>query len=96
MSYTVDDSSLLTLPDGKPVNRDIIPGGTSMPVRRALVLHFTGGATGKSSIKAMRERGVSAHLVIDRDGTVTQCRAFDRTAGHAGQSRWVDPKTTRK
>ncbi len=43
-----------------------------------------------------RDRGVSAHLVIERDGTVIQCRPFNMTAGHAGVSRWADPKTKRE
>lgn len=76
--------------------RDLIAGGSDMPVRRMIVWHFTAGATARSSINAMRERGVSAHLVIDRDGTIYQCRAFDRTAGHAGgpgMARWRDPST---
>ena len=70
----------------------LVEGG-DMHIRRAVVLHFTGGATGASSIEAMKERGVSAHLVVHRDGTVTQCVAFDRIAFHAGRSRWSDPKT---
>lgn len=78
------------------VTVDLIAGGASMPVRRCLVIHFTAGATGKSSIASMRSQGLSAHLVIERDGTIYQCRAFDRTAGHAGKSRWVDPKTGTK
>lgn len=73
--------------------RDIIVGGSPMLVRRALVTHFTGGATGASSIEAMRQRGVSAHLMVDRDGSVVQCRAFNVQAAHAGVSRWKDPKT---
>ena len=67
-----------------------------MDVRRALVIHFTGGATGASSVEAMRERGVSAHVVVDRDGSVTQCRAFNRVASHAGVSRWKDPNTGKR
>ena len=73
--------------------QDLIDGGSPMNVRRALVIHFTGGATAASSVEAMRERGLSAHLVVDRDGSVTQCRAFNRVASHAGASRWVDPNT---
>lgn len=92
MIYSVDSAWFLAR-DGQPVRRDIIAGGDGMLIRRALVIHFTGGATGESSIDAMRERGVSAHLVIDRDGTVIQCRPFHKTAGHAGVSRWRDPKT---
>lgn len=73
--------------------RNIIHGGSPMESRHFAVWHFTGGATGESSIGAMRERGVSAHLVIERDGSIWQCRPFNLTAGHAGESRWKDPKT---
>ncbi len=75
---------------------DPIPGGASMPVRRLLVIHFTGGASGASSVEAMKQRGVSAHVVVERDGTIRQCRPFDRTCAHAGESRWQDPKTHAK
>ena len=62
-----------------------------MPVRRFLVIHFTSGATAESSIEFWRTpaaKGASAHVVIDRDGTVYQCRPFNVTCGHAGVSRW--------
>lgn len=107
MIYTADSAGFLAI-DGKAVRRDIIKGGGPMPVRRAIVLHFTGGADGDgdtngdsiqdagSAADVMRARGVSAHLVVDRDGTVIQCRSFNATAGHAGISRWVDPKTGKK
>lgn len=75
------------------VKRDVITGGGPMKTRRCLVIHFTSGASAKSSIRSMRDKGLCAHLVIDRDGTIYQCRAFDRTAAHAGKSRWVDPNT---
>lgn len=70
-----------------------IPGGSRMSVRRCLVIHFTAGASAMSSIESMRKAGLSAHLVIDRDGTLYQCRPFDTACGHAGQSRWKDPRT---
>lgn len=76
------------LDEGK---QDILPGGSPMPVRRFLVIHFTSGATAQSSInfwKTTEAKGACAHLVIDRDGTVTQCRPFNRTCGHAGKSKW--------
>ena len=76
--------------------RDFIDGGVPMNVRRALVIHFTGGATAASSVEAMRERNVSAHVVVDRDGSVIQCRAFNRVASHAGISRWKDPNTGKR
>lgn len=71
--------------------RKPIPGGNEMPTRRFLVIHFTAGATGESSInfwKTPAAKGASAHLVIERDGTIKQCRPFNRTCGHAGKSRW--------
>ena len=67
-----------------------------MPTRRLLVIHFTAGMSGQSSIDYWRKElggKICAHLVIDRDGTITQCRGFDRTCGHAGISRWRDPQT---
>jgi N-acetylmuramoyl-L-alanine amidase len=76
--------------------REPVDGGAPMLTRRALVIHFTSGASALSSIEFWRSpaaRGASAHLVIDRDGTIFQCRSFDRTCGHAGVSRWADPKT---
>jgi len=80
------------------VKRELIPGGSAMPVRRCLVIHFTSGATALSSINFWRSaaaKGASAHVVIDRDGTIYQCRPFNTTCAHAGVSKWVDPKTRR-
>ena len=106
-TYTVDSSGFL-IEGGNPVRKDLIAGGSAMKTRRAVVLHFTGGADGDgdtdgdhikdagSAADVMRGRGVSAHLVVDRDGTVIQCRSFDMTAGHAGVSRWKDPGTGKK
>lgn len=71
-----------------------VSGGAAMPTRRFLVIHFTAGASGISSINYWRSsRKASAHIVIDRDGTIYQCRPFNRTAGHAGRSKWTDPRT---
>ena len=72
-----------------------LPGGATMPTRRLLVIHFTSGASATSSIDYWKQlgTGVCAHFVIDRDGTIYQCRPCDRTAGHAGASQWKDPKT---
>ena len=55
--------------------RELVPGnGTSMPIRRALIIHFTSGATAMSSINFWRDldSGIGAHIVIDRDGTLFQ------------------------
>lgn len=73
------------------VKLDLLTGGSAMNLRRFLVIHFTSGASGQSSInfwKTPVAKGASAHIVIERDGTVIQCRPFNRTCGHAGKSRW--------
>lgn len=70
--------------------------GGVMPTRRLLVMHFTAGWSADSTVQWWRKpsaKGTSAHLLIDRDGTVIQVRAFNQTAGHAGTSSWKDPKT---
>lgn len=74
----------------------LLAGGNNMPIRRALVIHFTAGASGQSSIdfwNTPAAKGACAHLVIERDGRIIQCRPFNRTASHAGVSKWRDPKT---
>ena len=69
-----------------------IAGGAEMLTRRYLVIHFTSGASAESSIEFWRTpaaKGASAHIIIDRDGTVYQTRPFNRTCGHAGVSEWL-------
>ena len=78
--------------DGKALNYRPSPNhsGTSTP--EYLVVHFTRGASAESSINWLTDRRAraSAHLVIARDGTVTQLVPFNRKAWHAGRSRWAD------
>lgn len=78
------------------VKRQPISGGSEMSVRRFLVIHFTSGWTAQSSVdfwKTPDANGASAHIIIDRDGAIIQCRPFNRTCGHAGKSQWKDPNT---
>lgn len=73
---------------------EILPGGNAMGNRRLLVIHFTSGKSAQSSIdfwKSPDAKGACAHIIIDRDGTIFQCRPFNKTAGHAGVSHWFDP-----
>jgi len=72
--------------------REPIPGGATMDLRRYLIIHCTSGASGESSIAGWRADGggVCAHFVIDRDGTLIQCRPTNLTCGHAGKSLWHD------
>ncbi|MEM1114685.1 MAG: N-acetylmuramoyl-L-alanine amidase [Pseudomonadota bacterium] len=63
-------------------------GGALTP--RFLVMHFTAGASAQSSIEHLcnRRSSAAAHLVIGRDGSITQLVPFNRVAWHAGRSRW--------
>lgn len=60
--------------------------GTITP--KFIVIHYTAGGSAKSSIQAMESRGVSAHLVVDRDGSIFQTVDFNMRAWHAGKSSW--------
>lgn len=56
-------------------------------------MHFTYGASARSSANWFRDRsnpGSSAHLAIDRDGSVIQCADFQTVCWHAGRSRLRD------
>lgn len=70
-----------------------LAGGAAMGNRVYAVCHFTGGWNAGSSIDYWRTpaaKGALAHFVIDRDGHIIQCRPTNKTAGHAGESRWKD------
>ena len=72
------------------------PEDRLMGIRRFLVIHFTAGASAKSSVEFWRSpqaKGAEAHIIIDRDGTVYQIRATNQRADHAGVSRWRCPRT---
>ena len=55
-----------------------------------LVMHFTAGRDAASSIASLCNKAskASAHVVIGRDGSVTQLVPFNHVAWHAGVSRW--------
>jgi N-acetylmuramoyl-L-alanine amidase len=77
---------------------DFSNGGRAMPVRRCAVLHFTAGGAAKTSWgwwQQAQNRAIDlgAHFLVERDGTIYQCRALNRTISHAGVSRWRDPNT---
>ena len=63
-------------------------GGIIEP--RYLVIHYTAGSSAAGSISWLQNPAskVSAHLVIARDGTITQMVPFNRLANHAGKSQW--------
>lgn len=75
-----------------PATREHMPGGKPMKPK-LLVIHFTAGATGISSINYWRKKnnGICAHFVIERDGSVIQVRELDKTCAHCGKSAWKSP-----
>jgi N-acetylmuramoyl-L-alanine amidase len=78
--------------DGTPVPFVASPnvGGKVQPLY--LIMHFTAGRAAKESVQwlTQKQAKASAHLVIGRDGGVTQLVPFDRVAWHAGKSRWLN------
>ena len=54
-----------------------------------LVMHYTAGRSAQESIGwlASPQAKASAHVVIGRDGSITQLVKFDRVAWHAGVRR---------
>lgn len=59
-------------------------------VPRFLIIHYTAGSSAAGTIAWCCDPAsrVSAHLVIARDGSITQMVQFNREAWHAGRSRW--------
>ncbi|HVL02206.1 MAG TPA: N-acetylmuramoyl-L-alanine amidase [Dongiaceae bacterium] len=54
----------------------------------AIIMHFTGGSSAASAINWLcdPQAKASAHVVIGRDGIITQLVPFDTVAWHAGAS----------
>lgn len=64
-------------------------GGSINP--SLIVVHDTAGRLDKySSVDWFRSKSckTSAHIVVERDGTITQMVPFNRKAFHAGESMW--------
>jgi N-acetylmuramoyl-L-alanine amidase len=89
MTYAIINDRLLS--EGQPVAFRPTPnvGGRIEPW--LIVVHDTAGRVEKGTsvdwLCNPRSKA-SAHLVIERDGTVTQLAAFDRATWHAGPSTW--------
>lgn len=56
----------------------------------AIIIHYTAGADAASSIRSLcnPQSKASAHIVIARDGKITQLVPFDTVAWHAGKSSY--------
>jgi len=53
-------------------------------------MHYTASGSLQSSVSHFLNSGAraSAHLLIDRDGSIVQMVPFNQTAWHAGESQW--------
>lgn len=78
----VDDSTDLAPVPFKKTSKH----GGAIDGPRFIILHYTAGGTAKSAINTFLNYPVSAHLVVDRDGSVTQMVRFVTKAWHAGKS----------
>jgi N-acetylmuramoyl-L-alanine amidase len=76
--------------DDTPVRYLASPNQSGALQEKYLVMHFTAGQSAEESISwlASPKAKASAHVVIGRDGSVTQLVPFDRIAWHAGESSW--------
>ncbi len=76
--------------DGSPVPYKKSPNVGREIVPQIIVIHYTGdnSAQGAISWLCARQSGVSAHLVVDKDGSVTQLVPLNITAWHAGRSSY--------
>lgn len=57
-----------------------------------IVIHYTAGSSLEGSIATFKDEGVraSAHILVDKDGTIIQMAPFSEITWHAGDSAWLD------
>lgn len=69
-------------------NHDARPAGGPIDI---LLLHYTGMPTAAEALARMRDPAakVSAHYMIDEDGTTHRLVAEERRAWHAGEACWA-------
>jgi N-acetylmuramoyl-L-alanine amidase len=73
------------------VNYVASPNKSGRITPKFIVQHYTAGYTASSAIDTLARRGsgVSAHIVVDLDGTITQMVPFNVKAWHAGPSSYM-------
>lgn len=86
--FTISNHKLQS--DGKDIAFEQSPNGGAALVPTYLIIHYTAGTTAKGAIDWFKNPAAeaSAHLVLDRDGSVTQMMSFNKVAWHAGKSSW--------
>lgn len=88
-AYKIHDHRLLH--HNEPTAFLATPNQSNDFTPKGIVLHDTAGRLDKgSSVRWMQNANAkaSAHLVIERDGSLTQMVLFDRKAWHAGKSSY--------
>lgn len=76
--------------DGKQVTYLPSPNKGETCVPEYIIMHYTASTSASSTIEWFLDprAQVSAHLLIGRDGTITQFVPFTTIAWHAGESSW--------
>lgn len=76
--------------DGTPIRYVETPNKGGALAAEYLVMHYTAGSSAEGSVSWLCNPAAkaAAHLVIGRDGSLTQLAPFNRVTWHAGQSQW--------
>lgn len=76
--------------NGKQVTFNNTPNKAGKYIPQYLIMHYTAATTAQSSINWFmnKDAKASAHLLIDKDGKVTQFAPFNIVTWHAGVSQW--------
>lgn len=76
--------------NGRQVPYSATPNKGVALTAQYLVMHYTAATTAKSSVNWFmnKDAKASAHLLIDRDGSITQFAPFNVVTWHAGVSQW--------
>ena len=84
---------ILTRPD-IPVNEEYFGeldyADRSISNINRIVLHHTGDSSASQTISALKEKGLSVHYVVDKDGTIYYLVDETKTAFHCGCCRPTD------
>ncbi|MCY1315316.1 N-acetylmuramoyl-L-alanine amidase [compost metagenome] len=85
-TFSIKNHRLLR--DDKEVEFVQSPNGGDPLNPTYLIIHYTAGTTASGAINWFKnpEAKASAHLVVDRDGSVAQMMPFHKVAWHAGKS----------
>jgi N-acetylmuramoyl-L-alanine amidase len=75
---------------GKPVSYEATPNRGGPYVPQYIIINSTSATSAKAIIKWLTNpaAAASAHLLIDRDGNITQFAPFNVVTYHAGASNW--------